>query len=72
MCPAVTGCTLLINMLDLWSEHQEFSKAAPLYKQAGLCLKAADNYHKAGKHDEAVAAMRQGNHFDELVSYLRM
>jgi hypothetical protein len=32
--------------------------------------RAATFYHLSEKYDEAAAALRQGNHFDQLVSYL--
>ena len=65
---------LLIRLiiLEIWLEDGHPEKAAPLYKQAGLYPKSADSYHNAGCYDEAVAALRQGNLVNQLVSYVNL
>lgn len=55
---------------ELWLLHNEAAKAAPLFAEAGLYSRAAECHQLLAQHDEAVAMLRQGSHFDQLVSYL--
>jgi two-component SAPR family response regulator len=62
--------TVWLSKQELWVQQEKHGKAAPLFVEAGLFDKAATSYHLSEKYDEAAAALRQGNHFDRLVSYL--
>ena len=55
---------------ELWQQHNETAKAAPLFAEAGLYVKAALCYRTLEKHSEAAAVLRRGSHFDQLVSHL--
>lgn len=59
-----------LNKEELWFQHQKYNKAAPLFAEAGLFDRAARCYHFGEKYDTSAAMLRQGNHFDLLVSYL--
>jgi tetratricopeptide (TPR) repeat protein len=59
-----------LNKQELCFQQAKYSKAAPLFAEAGLFDRAASCYHLTERYDEAAAALRQGNHFDQLVSYL--
>ncbi|KAH0558796.1 hypothetical protein GP486_004564 [Trichoglossum hirsutum] len=67
------GGSLMIMILTetvLWSEERRYDRSAPLFLRAGLFKQAANDHHLNGKHGEAAAALRQGNHFSELIEYL--
>lgn len=55
---------------ELWLQHNEFTKAAPLFAEAGLYEQAVDCYHTVGNHGGAAAILRQGQKYDEMVSYI--
>lgn len=55
---------------ELWLQHNEFAKAAPLFVEAGLYVQAANCHHIMGNHSGAAAVLRQGEKYNELVSYL--
>jgi hypothetical protein len=59
-----------LNKEELWFQHRKYNKAAPLFAEAGLFDRAASCYHLGEKYDASAAMLRQGNHFDLLVSYL--
>ena len=60
----------LSEAAELWQQHNETAKAAPLFAEAGLYVKAALCYRTLEKHSEAAAMLRRGSHFDQLVSHL--
>ena len=55
---------------ELWLKNNEIAKAAPLFAKAGLYVQAADCQHILGHYSEAAAMLRQGENYDEMVSYL--
>ena len=55
---------------ELWLQHNEFAKAAPLFAEAGLWVQAADCHHITRNYSGAAAIMRQGKKYDEMASYL--
>lgn len=61
---------MILIETELWSGEGRYDKAAPLFLKAGLFKEAANGFHLSDKHGDAAAALRQGNHFDELVEYL--
>lgn len=61
-----------MKMLDLLHAHGFLSQAADNYVKAKLYKEASDCYHLNGRYDEAAAVLRQGGHFDELVTYARV
>ncbi|KAF8536429.1 hypothetical protein BDD12DRAFT_286602 [Trichophaea hybrida] len=67
-------CLEEINCLeeagDVWFALGRHDKAATLFEQSQSWRKAFNSYDQSGSHDEAAAALRQEEHFDELVRYL--
>ena len=55
---------------EKWFECERYSRAAPLFVDAGLFIKAAECHHRLQSYSEAAAALRQGSKYDQLVSYL--
>ena len=55
---------------EKWFECKQYSKAAPLFTGAGLFTKAAECHHLLKQYGEAAASLRQGSHYDEMVSYV--
>lgn len=55
---------------EIWLQHNEYAKAAPLFVKASSFVQAADCHHHLGKHSEAAAVLHQGEMYDEMVSYL--
>lgn len=51
--------------------HGHYGKAAFWYTRAGDFCGAAECHTLANQHDEAVHAYRKGEHFVELIAYLR-
>ena len=55
---------------ELWYKQGDHIKAAPLFEHAKLFDKASMCYNTSGRVDEAAYALRQGNLFDDLISYV--
>lgn len=51
-------------------EQKMYTKASPLFADAGLYAKAADCHRILEQHNEAASILYQGRLFDQLVSYL--
>lgn len=61
-----------ITSTDLWFEMKQYARSAAAFEKAGLFKEAVGSYELIGKFDEAAMALRSGNHFNDLVSYLNM
>ena len=59
-----------VDAAELWLQYNKPTKAAALFAKAGLYVRAADCHHIAGDYSVAVAVLRQGGQYDEMVSYL--
>lgn len=57
---------------ELLQTHGEHGKAATWYEKAGELLDAARSYQQAAMYDDAVRAYRKGEHFAELVMFIKM
>ena len=56
---------------ELWLSHnQNVKAAAPLFAKAGLYERASNCHHNIGNYSEAAAILRQGEKYNEMVSYL--
>ena len=55
---------------EKWFECKQYTRAAPLFADARLHIKAADCYHRLQHHSEAAASLREGSNYDQLVSYV--
>ncbi|KAH8693394.1 hypothetical protein GQ44DRAFT_832739 [Phaeosphaeriaceae sp. PMI808] len=55
----------------IWLEEKQYHKAAGLFRRGGLFKEAASAYHLCGNHNDAAISLRHGQHFDELVEYLK-
>ncbi|KAL9130021.1 MAG: hypothetical protein Q9175_007131 [Cornicularia normoerica] len=55
---------------EMWFQYREYTRAAPLFADAGLYAKAAECHHRLRHHSEAAASLRQGSHYNQLVSYV--
>jgi tetratricopeptide (TPR) repeat protein len=55
---------------DIWVGIGRHDKAAPLYMQSQAWRKASRSYDITESYDNAAAALRQGELFDELLRYL--
>lgn len=55
---------------ELWLKYDEIGEAALLFAKAGLYVQASDCHRNVGSHSEAAAILRQGEMYNEMVSYL--
>lgn len=55
---------------ELWLEHNESAKAAPLFAKAGLYAQASECYDRIGNQRGAATVLREGELYDEMVYYL--
>ena len=55
---------------ETWYGCGYYKRAARLFADAGLYIRAYECHHRLDHHSEAAASLRQGNHYDQLVSYL--
>ena len=53
-----------------WYQCKEYSKAAPLFTDAGLFIKAHDCHDRLKQYGEAAASLRQGSNYDKMVEYV--
>ncbi|KAL6718624.1 hypothetical protein ACLMJK_002858 [Lecanora helva] len=67
----------ILESLEQWERaarlckaQKSFSDAARFFSQGGLYVEAAYSHSAAGEHEEAVALLRKGERYDNLVSYL--
>lgn len=56
---------------ELLQAHGGYGKAATWYEKAGELLDAASSYRQAAMYDDAVRTYRKGEHFAELVSFMK-
>ena len=61
-----------VVILDLLHENRLYGHAAEYYVKATLNTKAALCYHLDGQYEQAAAILRQGGHFDDMVTYVRV
>ena len=62
--------TRFVDAAELWLQCNQPTKAATLFAKAGLYIQAADCHHVAGNYGVAAVTLRQGERYDEMVSYL--
>lgn len=55
---------------EKWFECKQYSRAAPIFTDAGLHTKAAECHHLLQNYSEAAASLRQGSKYDQMVSYV--
>ena len=55
---------------EILFQDKKYSKAASLFVDAGLSLRAIDCHHLAGEYSEAAAILNRERDYDRLVSYL--
>ena len=55
---------------EKWFECKQYSKAAPLFTDAGLFTRAHECHHCLKQYGEAAASLRQGSKYDEMVRYV--
>ncbi|KAF8430382.1 hypothetical protein EV426DRAFT_713373 [Tirmania nivea] len=60
-----------IKAAKLLQAHAEYGKAATWYEKAGKLLDAASSYQQAAMYDDAVRAYRTGEHFAELIIFMK-
>ena len=55
---------------ELWLTHNQLARAASLFMQAGLYMKAVECHQSTGAHAEAIAILRDQKQYDSLVAYI--
>lgn len=60
----------LAEAAETWFQREQYTRAAPLFADARLHIKAAECHHRLQHHTEAAATLHQGSNYDQLVSYV--